>query len=351
MRRELSIYLDLLRVVAAFAVFLSHLSWVKLSGGALWQLQPYGHDGVIVFFVLSGFVIQYITTQKEKSLYDYSIARLARLYSVVLPALLLTVVCDAIGQAVNPDVYFMERQSAPLLTVFAGALFLSQSWGWDLTMLSNTAYWSLPYEFWYYQIFGAALFLSGRQRVFWVAVGCLAAGPSILMYFPIWLFGAAAFLASEKMRIGKRTAWAVFAATGLAIAGLLVLEGREMIPRATSSYLPPKFSPVDFAAGALVALNLYAASFLALPLRRLGKPIAFVAGFTFSLYLFHMPLLHVVATLVPSEWPIGLRGLCVGGITLVAVFALGLLTEHKKQQFALAFAWVFERLIKRQPAR
>jgi hypothetical protein len=43
----------------ALVVFMGHLSWKRISGGFLWQFQPLGHDAVMVFFVLSGFVIQY----------------------------------------------------------------------------------------------------------------------------------------------------------------------------------------------------------------------------------------------------------------------------------------------------
>ena len=66
MRRELSVYLDVLRLSAALTVFVSHLSWIQISGGFLWQLQFLGHDAVMVFFVLSGFVIQYAADTKEK---------------------------------------------------------------------------------------------------------------------------------------------------------------------------------------------------------------------------------------------------------------------------------------------
>lgn len=339
MRRELSIYLDLLRVAAALLVFLGHLSWSKLSGGALWPLQRLGHDGVIVFFVLSGFVIQYVTTHKESRLHDYAVARLARLYSVVLPALLLTLVCDQFGQTIRPDIYVPEEQSMPWLRVLAGALFLSQSWGWDLTMLSNVAFWSLPYEFWYYQIFGSALFLRGGQRIFWVTLGCVMAGPTILLYFPIWLFGAAAFLASTRTQPGEQRAWVLFVASALALASLLVLEELRLIPRVEKvAFLPPSFSPVDYVTAALVAVNLYAAAFVPLPLNKLGKPIAFLAGFTFALYLFHMPLLHLAATVVPSNWPVSLRGLAVGSFSLLVIFLLGLITERKKAYFARVVA-------------
>ena len=57
MTPSLSLFLDLVRVLAAFAVFLSHASWHDHTGGLMWQLGGIGREAVDVFFVLSGFVI------------------------------------------------------------------------------------------------------------------------------------------------------------------------------------------------------------------------------------------------------------------------------------------------------
>jgi peptidoglycan/LPS O-acetylase OafA/YrhL len=49
------------------------------------------HLAVMVFFVLSGCVIAYTTFQRHPGdVQKYIIARLSRLYSVVIPALILT---------------------------------------------------------------------------------------------------------------------------------------------------------------------------------------------------------------------------------------------------------------------
>jgi peptidoglycan/LPS O-acetylase OafA/YrhL len=79
LRRGFSNYCDVLRFSAAFAVLLSHVSTHSLSGGFLYQLQRIGHPSVIVFFVLSGYVISYVVSSKEKTLADYATSRLARL--------------------------------------------------------------------------------------------------------------------------------------------------------------------------------------------------------------------------------------------------------------------------------
>jgi peptidoglycan/LPS O-acetylase OafA/YrhL len=347
MRPELSLYLDLLRIGAAFTVFLGHLSWEKLSGGALWQIQIFAHDGVIVFFVLSGFVIQHVVAQKERGLQDYAVARLARLYSVVLPALLLTVVCDSLGKAINADVYVLEGQTEPVLRILASAVFLSQSWGWNLSTLSNYAFWSLPYEFWYYVIFGAFVFLRGKQRMVCVAAGCLMAGPAILVYFPIWLFGAAAYRASQRYRLSELQAKLLFAVSSIVILGVLALEARGMIARSNLGYLPPAFSVVDFLTGAVIALNLFAASFMAIPLQQAGRHITFVAGFSFALYLFHLPLLHLGAAIVPGDWPVFVRGTILALLTLSLVYLLGLLSERRKQGYTNIFSRILSQPVGR----
>jgi peptidoglycan/LPS O-acetylase OafA/YrhL len=147
MNKGLSTYLDALRFSAALAVFFRHLSFSNVSGGFLWQLYPFGHDAVVIFFVLSGFVIAYVTDTKEATIGEYMSARLARLYSVVLPALAVTFICDFVGIRHHPQVYDLARETEPTLRLLASGLFISQSWGWQLDTLSNDAYWSLPYEF------------------------------------------------------------------------------------------------------------------------------------------------------------------------------------------------------------
>lgn len=340
MKRELSIYLDLLRAGAAFTVFCGHLSWARLSGGFLWWMQPYGHASVMVFFVLSGFVIQYTLTARESSLRDYSVARLARLYSVVLPALLLTFIFDLIGSTIKPELYLLDRQTEPALRLLAGATFTAQSWDWNLSIFSNDAFWSLPYEFWYYFLFGCACLLDGRRRIIGLAFGCVMAGPSILRYLPIWLAGAFAYRASQKIFLSKTQGWALFSLSAAAFAWVMHEESLGHIHHATVPQLPPGYSPMDYVIGALVAVNLFAASYIELPLAKIGKLLTYVASFTFSLYLLHLPLIHLGAALIPSLRSVELRGTCIGIFTLCLVYLIGLVTEHRKREFANAIRWL-----------
>ena len=64
MKKQFSIYLDLIRTIAAFTVAIFHFfQWPEFTAGQfLWF--GYGQEAVIVFFVLSGFVIGYVAETK-----------------------------------------------------------------------------------------------------------------------------------------------------------------------------------------------------------------------------------------------------------------------------------------------
>jgi len=343
MKRGFSIYCDLLRFGAASVVFLAHLSWQRLSGGMLYPLLPYGHPAVIVFFVLSGFVIGYVSHEKETTLKNYAAARLARLYSVVLPAIVLTFVLDRVGIMIHPQIYVLGQEAQPALRMLLGATFLSQSWFGDWALLSNGAYWSLPYEFWYYAIFGAAVYLPGRRGRIAACLCALIAGPDILLLFPLWLFGVAAYRLSKGDAL-RRHALPAFVATAAAGAGVFLMRGTFVHLPIPSRYLPDGFRVEDFALGLAVAANLLAASRLDFSFGRTGAWITRAAGMTFSLYLFHLPLLYFVAAIEPVAWSPYLRGtLMLLGVPPV-IWWLSQMTEMRKGALRSRIAALLDRL-------
>ena len=105
MNRTTSLYLDMIRPIAALVVLLSHVSYQNLSGGQLKFMASTGVQAVDIFFVLSGFVIAHVYATREHDFRDYAISRAARIYSVALPALILTAIVDAIGIRENTATY------------------------------------------------------------------------------------------------------------------------------------------------------------------------------------------------------------------------------------------------------
>ena len=82
--KPFSIYLDLVRFTAACLVYLWHSNMRLLVTDVL-PASNSGHSSVIVFFVLSGFVIAFVTDTKEGHWIDYTSSRLSRVFSVVIP--------------------------------------------------------------------------------------------------------------------------------------------------------------------------------------------------------------------------------------------------------------------------
>ena len=105
------LWLDLLRGVTALAVFFGHLRTLYFLdysdvqpdsiAKAFFFVTGFGHQAVIIFFVLSGFFIaktvQNAIDRNQWSFSDYFINRFIRLEVVLIPALLLGMCCDSLG--------------------------------------------------------------------------------------------------------------------------------------------------------------------------------------------------------------------------------------------------------------
>src|SRR5476651_1385848 len=104
MNKSTSLYLDFLRVIAAFGVLLVHANLPWFSS-ALFLRAELGHKLVMVFFVLSGYLIAFTVDKKNKGPEKYLVDRISRLYSVVIPALILTFVVDSLGERINFSFY------------------------------------------------------------------------------------------------------------------------------------------------------------------------------------------------------------------------------------------------------
>jgi len=171
--------LDLVRGVSALAVMLSHLRAFLLVdfGGVpapglfmkvFYFATGLGHQAVMVFFVLSGYFVggSVLAGLRKESFRwgGYAAARLTRLWMVLLPALVLTLAADWVGQRANPGAYagglnhvFMSGPTpvepaalGPL--AFLGNLFFVQTVAVPVYG-SNGPLWSLANEFWYYLLF------------------------------------------------------------------------------------------------------------------------------------------------------------------------------------------------------
>ncbi len=341
--RTLSTYLDGLRLTAAMAVFISHAALPRISGHLLplTMLVEMADAAVMAFFVLSGFVISYAAVARDKGLADYEGARLARLWSVALPALAVTVVADAIGRRFDPSVYahLSEQAWGPLAQLATCAVFANELWFTSIRPFSNGPYWSIGYEFWYYVLFGAAFYLRGRARWIAIALTCVLVMPKILALFPIWLLGVAAYRSRGRIGAPAGALIVLLSIAGVLAIALLGFSWRlywwddadvvRLLGEGYSRHLPSKYT-----IGFLVACNLagFAAIQDRLSLRAIERPIRWLAGMTFSLYLLHYPLLHLYASVLPGEPESPARAVLLMALALLTVAALAQVTERQKRR-------------------
>jgi len=337
MTNALSVYLDALRFSAAFTVFLSHFG--RVSGGMFWQMQPYARTAVLVFFVLSGFVIAWVTETRERTLEEYALSRVARLYSVIVPAFIITAVLDHIAMAINPSLYgpeplplMLRGPLNPLLGYVLSLMFLGESWTLVMPPGSDLPFGTLNYEAWYYILFGLAMFLHGRRRMVVLAAAALVAGPKILLYLPVWLMGVVAW----RWRAALPGRWGVPLVFG-AIAGFIglhALGGQGLFQHTDSPWLPygGDFGAYDYIVGVLVAFFIVGLANAPLPMpgAAVQRLIRFLAGTTFGLYLLHFPLLNFFGTVIRGPANSASHWLPVFGLTLGVAITVSHAIEQQK---------------------
>src|SRR5580704_14806183 len=357
-----SAHLDLIRGLAAWAVMWGHLralffvDFQQLQHSSpllkiLYFVTGFGHEAVMVFFVLSGFFISTAIISRHVSgkwsWRDYAIDRSSRLYVVLIPALLLGWLWDRAGGYIFSSTGLYSRalegfgvviaQNRVTLGIFLGNLLFLQTIVCP-TFGSNGPLWSLANEFWYYVLFPIALAacVAWKAQSSRIAISltilavCLAifVGSQILVGFLIWLAGAIL----------------VFAYTNYAFAG----KGWLRLYFLASSFLlfaclgaartgNPAVLASDLALG--TAFSLFLLGVLQMDFRIehrfYSRAAHLMAGFSYSLYVLHFPLLLFLRAwwVPPQRWPPDARHLAYGTIVGVIVLSfswfMSTFTERK----------------------
>ena len=332
----LSIYLDLIRFLAALGVLFSHLYLEPFTNRIMWwRLGGYGDACVTIFFLLSGYVIAFVIASREKTAWSFCVSRFSRLYSVVVVGLLVTLAADAIGVSLAPDFYANEKVLAkPVswLGYISSFFFVNeyQVFGFGgISPGTNGPFWSLSFEATYYAVAGFWVFLPWGVALLLSVLLLGFAGKTIIILFPIWLAGYALFHFRHQFAIRKSIALFVFLAT----AYLLLWMGNYLLYFSTDNFgldLPWGKKPfnriilIDYCVALVFALHLLAAHQLSehfgVVLIRFQRPIRWLGALTFPLYCLHYPVLCLLAAISPwvaDSW----SNYCfvLGGIFLVVI--------------------------------
>jgi peptidoglycan/LPS O-acetylase OafA/YrhL len=303
----LSQYLDAARWISAALVVITHVnnrmfepSAGSVAGRTLAQkawifLCGFGHQGLVVFFVLSGFLVggRLIRDMRagEFRAPVYLADRVSRIHTVLIPVIAATLLLDMVGASLVPEIYPGAEHYGPAVVV--GNLLVLQDFVVPV-LGSNGPLGTLSNEFWYYLAF-PFLFAPLHPRFggrAWLGVAA-AVGVTVWLGWVrpwhlhgalLWLIGAVAAAAPRPVR-----------SHGLALVALMlaVLLCERLLIRATAPEL------VHFAADVVLALA-FAASCWGLRVAtrwqlspRFAAANQAIAGFSYSLYALHVPVIMV----------------------------------------------------------
>jgi len=310
-----STLLNIFRLFAAIAVFLGHTNFYWFFSGHTSGLGPQnGQDYVIIFFVLSGFVISWsIDRKKDYHFKQYLFDRMVRLWSVALPALCLGAILDHFGRSIHPQTYGSIFSSDHLsFKYLISSLFLHESWFLSVRPGTNAPFWSLSYEFFYYLIFGAiALLPSLKTKLCFGLAICLVAGPKVLILFPCWLVGCISYWGCRNLRPNTLVSLLLLISSFYFLISTLAPRWSSWTPTHFPGLgLPPLFYSAkyldDFAIASAIGLLLFSLSrWFSLdrkPKGRLSTVVRTCSKCSFSLYAIHFPLMAFLS----ANWSGGL---------------------------------------------
>jgi peptidoglycan/LPS O-acetylase OafA/YrhL len=312
--------LDALRGVLAVYVMLGHARWLLWEGHQAWLAQShsrwstllayassslrYGHEAVILFFVLSGYFIHFRWASKATrgepanfDLRDFGRRRVRRLVPPYVLALLITLLLDAVGRAYFPMLYSattgdslldqnFSRMKISVASVLSAIVMLPSSTGTHFG--TDSPLWSIAYECVYYTLYPAWLVLRRRIGAVAYGVGCgvalvaIVAVPQpfvrdVLAMYPLWLAGAA--LAELTVGQSVSRGWTLAAA----LAGI-------------TGFIGFHFAPGYLVVIPYLALGVGVVTFVAaIPRTMANKPwhrfLEWLGLQSYSIYVFHFPIL------------------------------------------------------------
>jgi peptidoglycan/LPS O-acetylase OafA/YrhL len=304
-----SLLISLMRGLAALQVAAAHLRAEMFPGlreiaspPVYYQMLAFAtgfaHQAVVVFFVISGWLVGGSllnkVAQDASPWRAFAIDRLTRLWTVLVPALLLMLCVGILTGNVHPARADFSTANEYSATAFAGNLVglqtvIVKNFG------GNYALWSLANETWYYIQFPLLLVMfTSRNRVRQAGVATLLVvlGASlplpITLYFALWLLG----VAFSRIRID--------CSNGARIALLAIAA-------ACSVYFRVRGSNDDLNPGSFLQDLVYSLPLLALLsslqaplakqspwLRTLSRVAHVLSEFSFTLYVTHIPVIKLL---------------------------------------------------------
>lgn len=345
MNKLTSLYLDLIRSLASISIVLHHYN-NHIIGSDRNVFPPVGQEAVMVFFVLSGFVISWVVEVKETKLPEFIIKRFARFYSVMIPSIFIALLCYVVAGQLDSNIYpeYLDigLNHIPEKTFLTLSFLNYNNFIYDVKLPLTDPFWSLTYEFWYYIIFALIYFLKSRTiKLLTLLFLFTFLGLKPLLLWPIWLIGVATY------QLSKRVAWKypyphiIFV---ISLIALVLLHITNLRQRLSITHV---FDIEDLAysdnflyflmVGLCISLNLLAYIAWSKNTRNsiyLSKNIEkylirYPASVSFTLYLTHLPLMFLLKSLLGNNSALYL----IPSIVIIIVLIVGIPIEQTKRWY------------------
>lgn len=344
MTKNMSVYLSFLRFAAAVAVVLAHARAFIIPKQQNF-LTIHGGEAVAVFFVLSGFVIRFVTAERgEKDWRTYATARIARIYPVLLLALIVTTVADTVGVWSNPQAYADQpwfNADTGLCHAFRILSFTNELWFQHVIFGSDEPLWSLGFELPFYLLMGLFLFMKGKVRAIFFLIWFSLFGPKIAAFLTLWLVGVATYDISSKLTSYSNALIGIMM-FALPLIIYVYIKASVWNWPYINIFLPGTYHVIAnslayyLGIALLVSCNIIGLSLL--PSKDnvpswLARSIDWLAGGSFTLYAVHEPLLAFVRATFPNvveNQVVGLATLCV---VMGAAYGLAEIGERPKKLY------------------
>ncbi|MGR9372767.1 acyltransferase family protein [Rhizobium leguminosarum] len=275
--------LDGLRGVAALLVVEAHIGFIFPITAP--HLVTLGDEAVGLFFALSGFLMAHLYGSRpvtRENVLDFLVSRFARIYPVYLAAVVFVAMLS-----IMQNLDFVQPIVG--ITDFVRHVFLLGSSG---------VFWSIPPEIQFYLLFPVLwLCLARPHRYSGVIVGLTVVvvvdglvelpGPGIMLVskLPYFLFGAIA-----GMMHSHWNKWNPSALTGILTLFLLAVF---FTYRHILSGFSAEFWSLQSAVAAAVIVGLVARQPPIAAHVLAAGPVRFLGKISFSLYLFHVPIMFL----------------------------------------------------------
>jgi peptidoglycan/LPS O-acetylase OafA/YrhL len=346
--------IDGLRFLAFFLVLFNHLPGVDdfFGGGPLTaffiRVQKFGWFGVDIFLVLSSLLIfSLLAVEQDRrggiSILGFYIRRALRIWPIYFPYLLLALLVLPLIPGLQTDRSYADGLRQHLLPLLAFTGNLSYAAFPDSVTAYFAHLWTISLEEQFYLCAPvlAFFFLPGRQRRFaWILAALLAAGMLYRLYYhgvssdlphPVaWvtplvrldplIVGAlcAIGLHARPQRFAAIPGY-VYALAALALFALTMTAS----PSGKSIHIVWQLTAIAVGAAALVV-----GARTWPPLRTLFtcRPVVFLGKISYGLYIYHLPVIVVLARLIDPAQAFGATPLgwfCFAGLVLAATIALG----------------------------